>query len=218
MRICFLGSVASLALAATTIAALPSYAQSHYLRQSRPAESAETQDLNRQAADGITVRPTASEQQDYGAARSRYDAAQSQYNQQLEDYNAKNRAYQEQLRNYRDEVGANQTRDDAYAADERAPYDEANAADQRFDRLWDLDRVADPNTELYNVPVEDVDGFLTGHFRRVEIRANGDRMAVITLNSRRTIAIPLAVVRFDPERTVIVADRTSHDLDLVPSG
>jgi hypothetical protein len=201
MRICFLGSVASLALAATTIAALPSYAQSHYLTPSRPAESAETQDLK-----------------DYGAARSRYDAAQSQYNQQLEDYNAENRAYQEQLRNYRDEVGANQTRDDAYAADERAPYDEANAADQRFDRLWGLDRVADPNTELYNVPVEDVDGFLTGHFRRVEICANGDRMAVITLTSRRTIAIPLEVVRFDPERTVIVADRTSHDLDLVPSG
>jgi len=224
MRKLALGSAASLAFAAATIATLPSFAQSYYPRQSTPAERARTQDLNRSATDGDVVRPTGSEQQEYEAAKSRYDEAQARYARELEEYNAKIGAYQNQRQDYQEEATTNAERNDAYA-DERTEYSnevgayaEATGARQAFDDLWDIDRIPDPNTELFDAPVEDVNGFMTGHFRRLEVRGNGERMAVIMLNSRRTISIRADEVRYDPDRAVVVADWTSRDLDRLPPG
>jgi len=216
MRTIALGSAASLAFAAATIAALPSFAQSYYPRQSTPVERSRTQDLNRNATDGSVVQ---SDQDQYDAAKARYDEAQARYNRELEEYNAKIGAYQNQRQEYQEDLTTNAERNDAYA-DERTEYSnevgayaEATGARPPFGDLWDLDRVPDPNTELYNAPVEDVNGYMTGHFRRLEVRGNGERMAVITLNSRRTISIRADEVRYDPNRAVVVADWTSRDLD-----
>jgi hypothetical protein len=229
MRKFALGGAASLALAAAAVVAAPGYAQNEFSKASTPAERAQTQDLNREAVEGITVRPTAAERGAYESARSQYEAAEERYKAELEDYNAKNRIYEDELRNYSNEARASEVRNNAYEG-QRAQYeDEAGTidddtvvasgdTDDSFARLWEIDRVNDPNNELYNLPVEDIDGFLTGHFRRVELRDNGDKMVVITLNSLRTIAIPADEVRFDPDRAVIVADWTSNELDRVPSG
>jgi hypothetical protein len=223
MRKIALGSAASLAFAAATIAALPSFAQSSYPRQSTPVERARTQDLNRTATDGIVVRPTGSEQEEYEAAKSRYDEAQARYARELEEYNAKIGNYQSQRQDYQEELNTSAARDDAYA-DERTEYSnevgayaEATGPRPSFYDLWDIDRIPDPNT-LFDAPVEDVDGFMTGHFRRLEVRGNGERMAVIMLNSRRTISIRADEVRYDPNRAVVVADWTSRDLDRLPPG
>jgi len=205
---------ASLALAAG-IVAVPSFAQD-YPRVSTPAERAQTEDLNRTAVPGSVV---STDQENYDAARARYEQAQSNYARQLEEYNAKNRAYDAQRRNYRDGVEASQDQADAYEG-ARTQYENEVAPPVvpagRLSELWTVDRVN--NRELYNLPVEDIDGFMTGHFRRVEVRAGGEKMAVITLNSRRTISIPAEDVRYDPIRGVVVAEWTSRDLDHVPPG
>jgi hypothetical protein len=216
MRKLALGSAASLAFAAATIVALPSFAQSYSPRESTPVERGRTQDLNRDATDGSVLR---SDQEQYEAAKSRYDEAQARYARELEDYNAKIGAYQNQRQDYQQDVTTNAERNDAYAdqrteySNEVGAYAEATGARQPFDDLWDIDRVADPNTELFDAPVEDVDGRMTGHFRRLEVRGNGERMAVIMLNSRRTVSIRADEVRYDPNRAVVVADWTSRDLD-----
>ena len=221
MRTLILFGATSLAFVAGTITG-PCFARDDYSRVSTPAEKAQTQDLNSNAVDGTVVRPTATEQQDYDTARARYEEAQAAYNRQLEEYNAKSRAYEAQRRNYNEDVQASQQREAPYD-DGRAQYKTelapGVAADaDPFDRLWSLDRLTDPNNELYNLPVEDIDGFMAGHFRRVEIRADGERMAVITLNSLHTVSIPADELRFDPDRGVVVAAWTSYDLDRVPSG
>jgi len=212
-----LSGAASLALGG--LIAAPGFARDDYSRFSTPVERAQTEDLNR---NGVTVvSPTPAEQERYDAARAQYEEAQTIYNRQLEEYNAKTRAYDAQRRNYREGVEASQDRAEAYE-DARTQYENEVAPPPpvvaRFDRLWTLDRVVDPNSELYNLPVEDIDGFMSGHFRRVEIRASGERMAVITLNSLHTISIPAEDVRFDPDRGVVVAEWTSRDLERVPPG
>jgi len=214
-----LSGAASLAFAAGIIAA-PSFARDDYSRVSTPAERAQTEDLNRTAIPGTVVSPTSAEQESYDAARARYEEAQSNYNRQLEEYNAKTRAYDAQRRNYGADVEASRDRADAYD-EARTQYDREFAPPVvgragGFDQLWTVDRVN--NSELYNLPVEDIDGFTAGHFRRVETRAGGEKMAVITLNSRRTISIPAEEVRYDPDRGVVVAEWASRDLDRVPPG
>jgi len=214
-----LSGAASLAFAAGIIAA-PSFARDAYSRVSTPAERAQTEDLNRTAFPGTVVSPTGAEQESYDAARSRYEEAQSNYNRQLEEYNAKTRAYDAQRRNYREGVEASQDQADAYE-DARTQYQDevappVVAVPGNLRELWTVDRVR--SSELYNLPVEDINGFMTGHFRRVETRFGGEKMAVITLNSRRTISIPAEEVRYDPTRGVVIAEWTSRDLDRVPPG
>ena len=196
-----------------------------YRDRSTPAERARTQDLNRRAAPGIQVRPTPNEQESYQTARQRYEQAQAGYNRQLDEYNAKTRAYEQQRRGYGAEVRDNNARNEAYE-DERDQYEaEVNPPPPppsprsgAFERLVDLDDVINPNRRLFNLVVEDIDGFMAGHFRRLETRGDGARMAVITLRSLKTIAIPVDEVRFDPNRSVVVADWTSNELDRMPPG
>ena len=85
--------------------------------------------------------------------------------------------------------------------------------------LMCLDDVARVNNELFNTPVIDSAGYRVGHFRRVETKAPGDLVAVITLNgSRRTIAMLTDHVRYHPGSQVIVADLTTQEIDRIPSG
>ena len=45
-----------------------------------------------------------------------------------------------------------------------------------------------------------------------------DPVAVITLNSRRTISVLTEHVRFDPAGRTVIADLTGREMDLIPSG
>lgn len=85
-------------------------------------------------------------------------------------------------------------------------------------RLWTLDRFSDPSDQLFNVRVEDINGFTVGRFRRVEDRDNGDQVAVITLRSMRTVSLLDEDVRYDPDRAVLVTVMTIDDIDVIPSG
>jgi hypothetical protein len=85
--------------------------------------------------------------------------------------------------------------------------------------LMRVENVADPNYELFNLPVVDSQGLTVGHFRRIETKDPGDLVAVITLDgSRRTISVLTEHVRFDPSRRTIIADLTGREMDLIPSG
>jgi hypothetical protein len=218
-----IAGVAGLAL--TVAAAAPALAQ--YRNQSTPRERAQTEQLNRGAVDGQSYVP-AERQAQYDSARSDYETAQQRYQEQLNDYNAKNRAYQDQRdryraqrdtyqdqrENYADQQDTYEDRDDAYRG--YPPLPVARSLDTA--RLWTLDRFNDPDYELYNVPVVDVDGFTVGHFRRVETRDNGERMAILTLNSQRTVALPAEEVFYDPDMALVVANLTSYEIDRTPSG
>ena len=82
-----------------------------------------------------------------------------------------------------------------------------------------LEDVADVNEELFNMPVIDAEGYRVGRFRRVETKLPGDEVAVITLNgSRRTISVLTEHIRYHPGSQLIVADLTTGELDLTPSG
>jgi hypothetical protein len=242
MRKYLVCGAAGFVLAAAAVT--PGLAQ--YSRQSTPAERAETSQLNRDGVSGRVVEPTASAQADYNAARSDYEAAQQRYQQQLDDYNARQRAYEDQRDNfnrradryedrqdaYRDQQGQYIDRNDAYYDNapvyndgNRLPYPDDNALppypDQSAvtpDNLWTLDHFADPNSELYNSPVVDVDGFTVGHFRRIEPRDSGARVAVITLTSQRTISLPIEEIFYDPAMSVVVARLTTYEIDRTPSG
>jgi len=219
--------VAGLAFVAT--AAAPALAQ--YRNQSTPQERAQTEQLNRSAVEGQSYVPAESQSQ-YDSARSDYETAQQRYQQQLDDYNAKNRAYQEQRDRYRAQRGTYQDQREEYT-DQRDTYEGRDDAYQGYPppappprvaraldttRLRTLDRFADPDYELYNMPVVDVDGFTVGHFRRVETRDTGERMAIVTLTNMRTVALPAEELFYDPAMALVVANLTSYEIDRTPSG
>jgi hypothetical protein len=85
--------------------------------------------------------------------------------------------------------------------------------------LMCLDDVAGVNSALFNTPVIDAYGYRVGRFRRVEVKAPGDVVAVITLNnSLRTIAVVTDHVRYEPGMDLMIADLTAVQLDRIPSG
>ncbi len=85
--------------------------------------------------------------------------------------------------------------------------------------LWRIDRVTDPNHDLFNAPVLDAAGLTVGRFRRVEIKEPGYPAAVITLNNvNRTISMPVEHFRFDPNTGVVIADMPANLIYSIPSG
>ena len=84
--------------------------------------------------------------------------------------------------------------------------------------LMCLESVADVNNELFNTPVVDSAGYRVAHFRRIETKAPGDVVAVLTLNSSgRAISMYTDHVRYEPATRVIIADLTGLEMNLVPS-
>ena len=182
--------------------------------------------------------------QAYSAAKSQYDAELQDYNQkqqayerQRSEYNAKIDSYQRSL-NARpdtvvvvddpapDVVVVNRAPDTTVIVDDPTP-DVVVLRDDFAQRLAirdvpplvRLEDVADVNYRLFNMPVLDSAGLPVGHFRRIETKAPGDLVAVITLNgSRRTISLLTEHVRFDPDRQRIIADLPARAIDRIPSG
>jgi hypothetical protein len=222
-----LGSAASLLLSGVMVAAAPVLAQS-----SDPAQTY----ADAQARYNSELRDYNQKQQDYERQRSDYSA-------RIDDYQ---RALNAPLpRRLPDAVATgvpdsnvvvvdpepnttvviNEPRDRTVIV--RDPNPDVVVIDDFRDRLlirdvpplMRVEAVADPNYELFNLPVLDSAGLTVGHFRRIETKDPGDLVAVITLNgSRRTISVLTEHVRFDPGGRTIIADLTGREMDLIPSG
>ena len=221
-----LGSAASLLLSGAMLAAAPVLAQS-----SDPAQAY----ADAQARYNSELQIYNQKQQDYERERSEYSA-------RIDDYQ---RSLNAPLpRRLPDAVGTdvpdsdvvvvdpepnttvviNEPRDRTIIVRDRDP--DVVVIDDFRDRLlirdvpplMRVEDVADPNYELFNLPVLDSAGLTVGHFRRIETKDPGDLVAVITLNSRRTISVVTEHVRFDPGGRTIIADMTGREMDLIPSG
>jgi hypothetical protein len=218
-----LGSAASLLLSGAIIAAAPVLAQS-----SDPA----------QAYSDAQARYN-SELQDYNLKQQNYERQRSEYNARIGDYQRSlNAPLPSRLP---DAVGTDVPpvvaadpdrdvvvvdRDPGQTVIVRDPDPDVVVVDDFRDRLliqnvpplMRVESVSDPNYELFNLPVLDSAGLTVGHFRRIETKDPGDLVAVITLNSRRTISVVTEHVRFDPGGRTIIADLTGREMDLIPSG
>ncbi len=198
----FLVSTASLVIFAA-ISVTPGLAQQNS-RVSTPEERAETRALNLQNINGIE-RP-ATDGVTYGGYVGAMEGLDYSYEPADEDIVV--------AQNFDAEADADEPepiREDADPADNDGWPADANA-------LWTLDRFTDPSDQLFNVRVEDINGFTVGRFRRVENRDSGDQVAVITLRSMRTISLLDEDVRYDPDRAVLVTVMTIDDIDVIPSG
>ena len=220
-----LGSAASLLLSGAMIAAAPVLAQSSDASQAYSDAQAR-----------------------YNSELQNYNEKQQDYERQRSDYNARINDYQRSLnaplpRRMPDAVGTNVPdrnvvvvdpdpdvvvvdRDPGQTVVVRDPDPDVVVADDFRDRLlirnvpplMRVEDVADANYQLFNLPVLDSAGLTVGHFRRIETKDPGDLVAVITLNSRRTISVVTEHVRFDPGQRTIIADLTGREMDLIPSG
>ena len=218
-----LGSAASLLLSGAMIAAAPVLAQSSDASQAYSDAQAR-----------------------YNSELQDYNQKQQDYERQRSDYNAKIGDYQRSLNaplpsRLPDAVGTDvppvvavDPNPDVVVVDPdpgqtvivRDPDPDVVVVDDFRDRLlirnvpplMRVENVADPNYELFNLPVLDSAGLTVGHFRRIETKDPGDLVAVITLNSRRTISVLTEHVRFDPGGRTVIADLTGREMDLIPSG
>jgi hypothetical protein len=84
------------------------------------------------------------------------------------------------------------------------------------DRLIDFDDVRDPDRELAGAPVEDLGGYLVGHFRHMTYQ-DGTEEAVITLHNNKTVVVDDEHLRFDPVKNVVVADLSYNELNRLPA-
>jgi hypothetical protein len=182
-----------------------------------------------------------SELQDYSQKQQDYERQRSEYGARIDDYQ---RSLNAPLpRRLPDAVATDVPDRDVVVADPdpdivvvdrapgqtvivRDPDPDVIVVDDFRDRLlirnvpplMRVEDVADPNYELFNLPVLDSAGLTVGHFRRIETKDPGDLVAVITLNSRRTISVLTEHVRFDPGGRTIIADLTGREMDRIPSG
>jgi hypothetical protein len=231
IRTYVLGSIATMAVAGALFAASPSFAQDDLSQDSSPAERAQTDDLNNQQ----NTQGEADSQawQNYNDARTNYDSQQSQYQQQLHAYQDKNQEYQQKRQdydanreNYADQAGQYDDRSDAYQDqsdrfDQNArDYDEDTDntdhplyRDRNHDRAWRSAHLIEGRDRgLFNAPVEDANGIVVGHFRRI-IRQDGGPEAVITLHNNKTIVVNTGHLRFDPDQDLVLADLDYNELN-----
>jgi hypothetical protein len=200
-RTYILGGVAALALAA----AGPSFAQvSHDTgtpndtgpQYSTPAEHAQTEQLNGQAA------------QTGAAVDAQNSAQQTQYQQQQEQYQRNQDHYQHQRAQYEHDI---HHYDEArfYFTDYPHPfpyrYEGAN--------LRRLYLIAEPSQQLANAPVEGPDGQWVGRVRNVETGVDGRPSRVeVALNRRVSVWVQPGDLRFDAEDHVVFTDLSRADL------
>lgn len=224
-----LGGAASLLLSGAIIAAAPSWAQS--------SDPAETYSAARAQYDSAL--------RDYNQKQQTYERERSEYNAKIDAYQ---RSLNEPLPSPAPSVVVADDPDPDVVVVDREPNttvvindeprnqtvivkdpdaDDVVVVDDFASRLlirdvpplMRVEDVADPNYELFNMPVLDSAGLPVGHFRRLETKEPGDLVAVVTLNgSRRTISMVTEHVRFEPGRRTIIADLTAREIDQIPSG
>ena len=171
----------------------------------------------------------------YSSARAQYESDLQSYERERSEYNARIDDYQRSLNaplpsRMPDVVVVEDNTPDVVVVEDNTPDDDIVVLDDRDDftgrliidvppaALVRLEDMADVNREFFNVPVLDAAGLSIGHFRRIETKEPGDLVAVITLDTRRTISVLTEHVRLDPDRRTIIADLTAREIDLIPSG
>jgi hypothetical protein len=229
-----LSSVASLAITGA-LAASPAFAQSQS-RYSTPAEQLQTDSLNAQQASepGIIVSETTTTNDAAAADIAAYNAsvaqqnaqAQAQYQRQLQDYRDRKNNFDAQQQAYRDELDAYRDRpvvEEHVIVDEPAivtvePREEHVLDFPGRDRsLVSFDDIADPDREIGGMPVEDRAGHIVGYFRYMTFQDPGHEKAVIKLRNNKSIAIDDDHLRYDSDRSTVLADMSFDELNRMPA-
>jgi hypothetical protein len=176
---------------------------------------------------------------DYQDKAAAYERQRQAYQAQAETYNARTGIYGDRVATYADRVT---TYADAPAADVTiAPRDRVVIEDRYappadrvviapaprervvlgfpagHDRLLDIDALRNPDRELAGMPIEDRFGNLVGHFRRLSIQDGGREKAVLTLHNNKSVAVEEDHLRFDPNRSMVVADLSYDQLNRYPA-
>lgn len=208
-----LGSAASLLISSAVIAAAPVLAQSY---------SAATAQYE-------------AELRDYNQKQRAYEQERGEYSDRIDDYQRSLNAPLPSrmpdvvvvedntpdvvvVDNDADAVVVADPDDDIVVLDDGDDFTDRLIIDVPPSALMRLEDAVDVNDEFFNVPVLDAAGLTVGHFRRIETKEPGDLVAVITLDSRRTISVLTEHVRLDPSRRTIIADLTAREIDRIPSG
>ena len=177
--------------------------------------------------------------QSYSAATAQYESELRTYNQNQQAYERERTEYNDRIDDYQQSLNAPlpsrmpdavvvednapdvvvvEPDNDVVVIDDRDDFTDRLIIDVPPSALMRLEDAADVNREFFNIPVLDAAGLSVGHFRRIETKEPGDLVAVITLDSRRTISVLTEHVRLDPDRRTIIADLTAREIDLIPSG
>lgn len=214
-----LGSAASLLMSGALVAAAPVLAQSSDPGQAYSAATAQ-----------------------YEAELRDYNQKQQSFEQERTEYGDRIDAYQRSLNaplpspapdvvvvedntpdvvvidNDVDALVVTDPDDDIVVIDDRDNFTDRLIIDVPPSALMRLEDAVDVNDDFFNVPVLDAAGLTVGHFRRIETKEPGDLVAVITLDSRRTISVLTEHVRLDPSRRTMISDLTAREIDRIPSG
>jgi hypothetical protein len=176
----------AIALAGTALLSAPALAQ----RTSTPAEQAQTNDLNRQAVDGIKSE----------ADTQAYDQAQKNYQEQKATYEEKQKQYLDSKDSYEQKKAASDESHAQYQT-ETAEYKLAHPQFPSDRDLVELDTVA-PRT-LIDAPVDSTDGAHIGHVARV--RHHGRDLTLdVAVGSDRQVSLLGDSLRFDRGNGVIL--------------
>ena len=171
---------------------------------STPAERAQTQQLNEQAAGGIDNPRTAQTDQ--------YQDQQEQYQQQQQRYQNQQQRYHQQRAQYRADI-----RQYDLTRYEWADYPRVYVYRYEGPRLKQLYLIADPTHQLAQIPVEGPSGRFIGKVRNVETAPNGAPHRVeIALNRVVSVWVSPGHFRYDPDNRVLFTDLTRDDLWSMP--
>ncbi len=195
-RTLMLTGAAGLLLVAAPAFAQSNNADSNYNQNSTPAERAQTNALNTDAADRARDAGDAS-----AAARDNYDAQRAAYERSLNDYGMRKAAYDNDRARY-DDLRHDYDRD-------RAQRWSAFPHRERFHDVLSL-RADD----LVGLTVSTRAGDRVGRIRDVKFASNGrvDRIA-IDVGARRTAWVYADDVRYDPETRAILIDLSRDQVD-----
>ncbi len=202
-RTLILGSVASLSLAGTLMLISPSFGQdaNNPPQYSTPAEKAQTQQLNQDAAGGTPADQASPQQSQYDQQQQDYQQKKDDYQRQQDRYHAEHAQYEHNIHRY----------------DEARFYftDYPHAYPYRYEdaHLTRLYLIADPTHQLANVPIEGPNGEWVGKVRNIETAVDGRPQRVeVALNRRVSVYVSPGALRFDPENHVLYTNLTRADL------
>ena len=223
-----LGS-AGLSLAATLLLALPAVSQGYSAnsQESTPAERAQTQQLNAQAANGTTQSP-AELNGDVSPSQQMAQSDQDQYQDQQQQYDQQQQQYQDQQQRYEDQRAQYRAQRHQYVRDLRR-YDLATYEWTDYPRVYvyhyeapQLKRlylIADPTHQLAQVPIEGPAGHFVGKVRNIQTDVDGRPLRVeVALNRKVSVMVKPDHFRFDPQSRVLFTDLSRDELWSLPGG
>ena len=178
--------------------------------------------------------------------QSQYDAQLRDYQQKNSQYTEQARTYQDQSADYRAELAnppssvviVNDPPPAEVIVQDPAPSREIIVQDPPpavvtvappvieerhvlaypdLNALVHLDALADPDTQIAGVAVQDRLGNLVGHFRHMSVQDQGIEKGVITLRNNKTVAVQEDHLRFDPNHAIVVADLSFDELNRMPA-